>query len=88
MLAVIHSKQTLHNRLFGGLINDIKRRAPFYISDFKDAISLQCLASFIFLYFAILTPIVTFGGLLSDATDNYLVSIYTGIRVMLKYMCA
>lgn len=59
-------------RLFGGMINDIKRKAPWYWSDFRDALSLQCLASFIFLYFAILTPIVTFGGLLSDATDNYL----------------
>ncbi|CAK8673673.1 unnamed protein product [Clavelina lepadiformis] len=59
-------------RLFGGLLNDIKRKAPFYASDFKDCLSIQCVASFIFLYFAILTPIVTFGGLLGDATHNYL----------------
>uniref|UniRef100_H2YXZ4 Anion exchange protein n=1 Tax=Ciona savignyi TaxID=51511 RepID=H2YXZ4_CIOSA len=59
-------------RLFGGLIEDIKRKAPYYFSDFKDCLSIQCLASFIFLYFAILTPIVTFGGLLGDATHNYL----------------
>ncbi|XP_063410996.1 sodium bicarbonate cotransporter 3-like isoform X2 [Mytilus trossulus] len=57
-------------RLFGGLIADIKRKAPFYISDFKDALHVQCVASFIFLYFACLTPIITFGGLLSDATDK------------------
>ncbi|XP_078489431.1 electroneutral sodium bicarbonate exchanger 1 isoform X2 [Ciona intestinalis] len=59
-------------RLFGGLIEDVKRKAPFYFSDFKDCLSIQCLASFIFLYFAILTPIVTFGGLLGDATHNYI----------------
>lgn len=57
-------------RLFGGLIDDIKRKIPFYASDFKDALHVQCIASFIFLYFACLTPIITFGGLLGDATDN------------------
>ncbi|XP_015178379.1 PREDICTED: electrogenic sodium bicarbonate cotransporter 1 isoform X3 [Polistes dominula] len=57
-------------KLFGGLINDIKRKAPFYISDFKDALALQCVASFIFLYFACLSPIITFGGLLSEATGK------------------
>ena len=38
---------------------------------FKDAASVQTLASFIFIYyFACLTPIVNFGGLLGDATGN------------------
>ncbi|XP_039308130.1 electroneutral sodium bicarbonate exchanger 1 isoform X9 [Solenopsis invicta] len=57
-------------RLFGGLINDFKRKAPFYLSDFKEALALQCVASFIFLYFACLSPIITFGGLLSEATGK------------------
>lgn len=57
-------------RLFGGLVNDIKRKAPFYLSDFKDALAIQCVASFIFLYFACLSPIITFGGLLSEATGK------------------
>ncbi|XP_018043644.1 PREDICTED: electrogenic sodium bicarbonate cotransporter 1 isoform X6 [Atta colombica] len=57
-------------RLFGGLINDIKRKGPFYFYDFKDALALQCVASFIFLYFACLSPIITFGGLLSEATGK------------------
>ncbi|XP_077259112.1 na[+]-driven anion exchanger 1 isoform X9 [Temnothorax americanus] len=57
-------------RLFGGLINDVKRKAPFYVSDFKEALALQCVASFIFLYFACLSPIITFGGLLSEATGK------------------
>lgn len=48
--------------LFGGLINDIKRKAPWYWSDFKDALAMQCIASWIFLYFACLSPIITFGG--------------------------
>ncbi|XP_057657143.1 sodium-driven chloride bicarbonate exchanger isoform X3 [Diorhabda carinulata] len=56
--------------LFGGLKNDIKRKVPFYLSDFKDAFSTQCIASWIFLYFACLSPIITFGGLLSEATGK------------------
>ncbi|KAL7044697.1 hypothetical protein ACKWTF_002028 [Chironomus riparius] len=57
-------------RLFGGLINDVKRKKPFYLSDFKDGCNLQSVASWIFLYFACLSPIVTFGGLLAEATGQ------------------
>ncbi|WKX89663.1 hypothetical protein Q1695_008928 [Nippostrongylus brasiliensis] len=57
-------------RLFGGLILDIKRKAPHYISDFTDALNLQCLATTCFMYFALLAPIVTFGGLLEEATHQ------------------
>ncbi|XP_051872552.1 sodium bicarbonate cotransporter 3-like [Pristis pectinata] len=57
-------------RIFGGLIRDIKRKSPFYLSDFKDAISLQCLASILFLYCACMSPVITFGGLLGEATEN------------------
>lgn len=57
-------------RLFGGLKNDIRRKIPWYWSDFRDASNLQCVASWIFLYFACLSPIITFGGLLGGATGN------------------
>ncbi|XP_050362145.1 electroneutral sodium bicarbonate exchanger 1 isoform X5 [Nymphalis io] len=57
-------------KLFGGLINDLKRKIPWYWSDFKDALALQCIASWIFLYFACLSPIITFGGLLGEATGK------------------
>lgn len=63
------------SRLFGGIVADIKRKLPWYVSDFKDAFHVQCLASVVYIYIAALTPIVTFGGLLSDATDEYMVSI-------------
>ena len=43
---------------------------PSYLSDFKDALAVQSIASYIFIYFACLTPIITFGGLLGDATEN------------------
>ncbi|XP_060109437.1 electroneutral sodium bicarbonate exchanger 1 isoform X2 [Heteronotia binoei] len=57
-------------RLFGGLIMDVKRKAPWYWSDYKDAINLQCLASFLFLYCACMSPVITFGGLLGEATEG------------------
>ena len=56
-------------RFCGGLIDDLKRKLPFYISDFRDGLNFQCLSSIMFMYFACLSPIITFGGLLGTATD-------------------
>ncbi|XP_043248808.1 band 3 anion transport protein isoform X2 [Colletes gigas] len=57
-------------RPFGGLINDIKRRYPFYLSDFTDGLNSSCLAAAIFMYFAALCTAITFGGLMSDKTHD------------------
>ncbi|XP_032736182.1 sodium-driven chloride bicarbonate exchanger isoform X6 [Lontra canadensis] len=62
-------------RIFGGLILDIKRKAPYFWSDFRDAFSLQCLASFLFLYCACMSPVITFGGLLGEATEGRISAI-------------
>ncbi|XP_051720611.1 sodium bicarbonate cotransporter 3 isoform X7 [Ctenopharyngodon idella] len=62
-------------RIFGGLVLDVKRKAPFYWSDVKDAFSLQCLASILFLYCACMSPVITFGGLLGEATKNNISAI-------------
>lgn len=62
------------SRLFGGLILDVKRKAPWFWSDFRDGLSLQCLASFLFLYCACMSPVITFGGLLGEATNGHIVS--------------
>ena len=62
-------------KLFGGLIRDIKRKRPWYLSDFKDALAVQSLASIAFMYLATLVGIVTFGGLLGDVTENSMASI-------------
>uniref|UniRef100_A0A4W4FK75 Anion exchange protein n=1 Tax=Electrophorus electricus TaxID=8005 RepID=A0A4W4FK75_ELEEL len=55
---------------FGGLIHDIRRRYPYYISDLKDALDSQCIAAVIFIYFAALSPTITFGGLLGEKTEG------------------
>lgn len=51
---------------FGGMIKDMKRRYRHYISDFTDALNPQVLAAVIFIYFAALSPAITFGGLLGE----------------------
>ncbi|XP_013769062.1 sodium bicarbonate cotransporter 3-like isoform X2 [Pundamilia nyererei] len=62
-------------RIFGGLVNDVRRKAPFYWSDIRDAVSLQCLASILFLYCACMSPVITFGGLLGEATKGSISAI-------------
>uniref|UniRef100_A0A8C7KX84 Anion exchange protein n=1 Tax=Oncorhynchus kisutch TaxID=8019 RepID=A0A8C7KX84_ONCKI len=58
--------------LFGGLISDAARRYPKYASDFRDALNPQCMAAIIFIYFAALSPAVTFGGLLGKEEGQLL----------------
>src|SRR6218665_4127970 len=62
-------------RLFGGLVADIRRKAPWYLSDFRDGLHIQCLASAFFMYFGCLVPMVMFGGLLGIVTENNIVSL-------------
>ncbi|GAA6227249.1 sodium bicarbonate cotransporter 3-like isoform X10 [Lates japonicus] len=62
-------------KIFGGLVLDIKRKAPFYWSDIRDSFSLQCLASILFLYCACMSPVITFGGLLGEATKGNISAI-------------
>ncbi|XP_064646030.1 band 3 anion transport protein-like isoform X3 [Lineus longissimus] len=59
-------------RVFGGLVNDVKIRYPFYLSDIKDGLNSQCFAAFIFIYFACLAPAITFGGLLGEKTNGWM----------------
>uniref|UniRef100_A0A8C1YZP3 Solute carrier family 4 member 1a (Diego blood group) n=1 Tax=Cyprinus carpio TaxID=7962 RepID=A0A8C1YZP3_CYPCA len=55
---------------FGGMVKDIKRRYKHYLSDFTDALDPQVLSAVIFIYFAALSPAITFGGLLADKTEH------------------
>ncbi|NXL38630.1 S4A4 protein, partial [Glaucidium brasilianum] len=57
-------------RLFGGLLQDIRRKAPWYGSDFSDALHPQCLSAVLYIYLATVTNAITFGGMLGDATEN------------------
>ncbi|NWH26326.1 S4A4 protein, partial [Grus americana] len=57
-------------RLFGGLLQDIRRKAPWYGSDFSDALHPQCLSAVLYIYLVTVTNAITFGGMLGDATAN------------------
>uniref|UniRef100_A0AAX7U2Z0 Anion exchange protein n=1 Tax=Astatotilapia calliptera TaxID=8154 RepID=A0AAX7U2Z0_ASTCA len=54
----------------GGLILDVKRKLPFFASDFYDALNIQSLSAILFIYLGTVTNAITFGGLLGDATEN------------------
>uniref|UniRef100_A0A671RST0 Anion exchange protein n=1 Tax=Sinocyclocheilus anshuiensis TaxID=1608454 RepID=A0A671RST0_9TELE len=54
----------------GGLILDVKRKAPFFFSDFYAALHIQSLSAILFIYLGTVTNAITFGGLLGDATEN------------------
>uniref|UniRef100_A0A7N5JRJ4 Anion exchange protein n=1 Tax=Ailuropoda melanoleuca TaxID=9646 RepID=A0A7N5JRJ4_AILME len=58
-------------RFFGGLHLDIKRKLPWFPSDFYDGFHIQSISAILFIYLGCITNAITFGGLLGDATDNY-----------------
>ncbi|XP_013368354.1 PREDICTED: anion exchange protein 4 isoform X2 [Chinchilla lanigera] len=57
-------------RLFGGLAQDVSRKASWYSTDFLDALHPQCFSAVLYIYLATVTNAITFGGLLGDATDG------------------
>ncbi len=61
-------------RFCGGLIDDLKRKLPWYWSDFRDGLNFQCLSSILFMYFACLSPIITFGGELFEL--SFFIELY------------
>jgi solute carrier family 4 (sodium bicarbonate cotransporter), member 7 len=62
-------------RPFVGLISDIKRKIPWFISDFKEGFNVQCIAAAIYIYLVSLCSLVAFGALLGQNTDNYMGTI-------------
>lgn len=74
-------------RPFGGMIRDIKRRYQYYKSDITDALNAQVLAAIIFIYFAALSPAITFGGLLGvyDCGTIFFSSVFCIFGDAIKY---
>uniref|UniRef100_A0A8C2AB87 Anion exchange protein n=1 Tax=Cyprinus carpio TaxID=7962 RepID=A0A8C2AB87_CYPCA len=62
-------------RFCGGLFLDIKRKLPWYPSDFYEGFHIQSISAVLFIYLGCITNAITFGGLLGDATDNYQVHL-------------
>lgn len=57
-------------RLFGGISDDIRRRAPHYLSDFKDGFHSKVAGTTLFLFFAALANAIAFGALTGLLTGN------------------
>ena len=57
-------------RFCGGLIDDIHRRLPHYVSDFTQGLHPKVLGSSLFMFFACLANAIAFGLLTSVATGG------------------
>ena len=53
-----------------GLIRDVKKKIPVYLSEYKDGLNIKTASSVFFLFFACLAPAVAFGGLLEQITNG------------------
>ncbi|KFD46989.1 hypothetical protein M513_12119 [Trichuris suis] len=65
-------------RIFGGLIDDLKTKAPWYVSDFTDGLRgrlTQTIAAAIFLFFANISKIITFGGVMDHVLKKQIGTI-------------
>lgn len=57
-------------RLFSGMINDVRRRAPFYWSDYKDAWDYRVVPATVYMYFANILPALAFSLDMFVKTDQ------------------
>ncbi|TWU42123.1 PTS sugar transporter subunit IIA [Novipirellula artificiosorum] len=64
-------------RFAGGMIDDLRRRAPRYMSDIRDGLHTKSIASTMFLFFACLAPTVTFGGVIGVGTNGQIGAVET-----------
>ena len=61
------------NRPFMGIVDDIRRKIPHYVSDFTECLNLQCVATTMYIYLVSLCSLVAFGGMLGQKTNNLMV---------------
>ena len=55
-----------------GIRGDLKRRAPNYLRDWADGLTVKTAGAVCFLYFAVLAPAVAFGGVMAATTGGAL----------------
>jgi len=59
-------------RIFGCLVQDVKRKLPHVRSDFTDAFNARCLITVVLIYFSFMAPAITFAALMSKETNGLL----------------
>ncbi|KAH6892255.1 HCO3 transporter family-domain-containing protein [Thelonectria olida] len=58
--------------LFRGMINDIRRRAPYYVSDWRDAWDYRVVPATVYMYFANILPALAFSlDMFQKTGSNY-----------------
>ncbi|EEQ84083.1 anion exchange family protein [Blastomyces dermatitidis ER-3] len=58
-----------HVHFFRGMIGDVKRRAPYYASDWKDAWDYRVVPATVYMYFANILPALAFSLDMFEQTD-------------------
>jgi hypothetical protein len=66
----VSDELTWTGRPMGGLLDDLARKLPFYLGDFRDGLHPKVAGSTLFLYFACLANAIAFGALTGLLTDN------------------
>lgn len=56
--------------LFNGILTDLRNRAPYYGSDFRDALTYRVVPSTVYIFFTNLLPALAFALDLFERTDN------------------
>lgn len=67
---VVDDGMTWTGKFAGGFRNDLKRRLPLYIDDYKQGLHPKVLASVLFLFFACIANAIAFGGLTGLVTGG------------------
>ncbi len=90
-----HADPTLKGskKPFNGIVQDVKRKLKFYVSDFTDCLNLQCVATTLYMYLVSLCSLVAFGGMLGKKTGNLMAtmecilagSVWLGVR---RHICS
>eukprot|EP01028_Stygiella_incarcerata_P006795 TRINITY_DN2769_c3_g1_i1.p1 TRINITY_DN2769_c3_g1~~TRINITY_DN2769_c3_g1_i1.p1 ORF type:complete len:916 (-),score=249.49 TRINITY_DN2769_c3_g1_i1:162-2804(-) len=61
---------TWTRKFAGGLMEDFRRKLPWYVSDWKDGFTTKALSAVLVLFLACFTPAVAFGGLMDKVTHG------------------
>lgn len=56
--------------LFRGMVNDLRRRLPYYVSDWKDAWDYRVVPATVYMYFANILPALAFSLDMFQNTDS------------------
>jgi len=68
----VYGLEVRAKRPWNGLVDDLRRRLPVYGSDWTDGLNIKTLSAVLLLYFALLAPTISFGGLTSLLTNGEL----------------